>query len=179
MGGSQGAIRINEFILMVAPEILKKYQLLHQVGVKNFSEIEKEIKILMPRAGAGENKYKIVPYFENDIKEALIAADLVICRPGSNIFELAALGKPAILIPIPEKVVGPHQVANAYEYAQAGAAVVIEEENLKPNIFMIQLDKIFSEPGKLQIMSENAKKFAKPDAARLVAEEIIKLGGKN
>ena len=101
---------------------------------------------------------------------------MVISRAsGGSIFEIAAFGKPAILIPLPSDVVGAHQIKNAYEYAKNGAAIIIEQENLKPDIFLFQLKKLFSEPGKLNLMSQAAKSFSKPEAARIIAEEIIKL----
>ena len=82
----------------------------------------------------------------------------------------------SILIPLPQEVVGDHQTVNAYEYAKSGAAIIIEQANLEPNIFLNQLKKIFSEPGKLAQMSQAARNFAKPEAARVIAEEILKLG---
>ena len=84
-------------------------------------------------------------------------------------------------------MVGDHQTTNAYEYAKSGAAIVIEQANLEPNIFLSQLKKLFTEPSnstklsllgkpeKLNQMSQAAKNFAKPKAARVIAEEILKL----
>jgi len=101
---------------------------------------------------------------------------LVVSRAGSgSIFEIAAFGKPAILIPIPKEIVGEHQIKNAYEYAKSGAAVVIEEDNLKAGIFMVQLKKIFSDLNILNSMAQSAKNFSRSNAAKIIAEEIIKI----
>jgi len=187
IGGSQGAMKINNFMVEMADAFmgfisgaegpLPKWQILHQTGNKNFDGAKKTLDFILKNRAEGERSaYKLVPYFENDMKEAYLAADVVVSRSGSaSIFEIAAFGKPSILVPLPQEVVGEHQVKNAYEYARTGAAVVIEEPNLKQNLFMAQLEKLFSEPGKLEVMSQAAKQFAKPQAAQLIAEEIFKI----
>jgi len=177
IGGSQGSVRINDFMLEIVEELIKDFQVLHQTGVKNFENFKNELNLILRNYSEEEkNRYKVFPYFEKDLKDAYSAADLVVCRASSgSIFEAAAFGKPSILIPLPKSVVGEHQNFNAYEYAKTGAAIVIEQPNLKPNIFLNQLRKIFSEPEKLTQMSQAAKKFFKPEAAKILAEEILKL----
>jgi UDP-N-acetylglucosamine--N-acetylmuramyl-(pentapeptide) pyrophosphoryl-undecaprenol N-acetylglucosamine transferase len=177
IGGSQGAVKINDFILEIVEELIKEYQVLHQTGIKNFDEVKKELDLILRNHSEEEkSRYKIVAYFEKDLKDAYSAADVIVSRASSgSIFEIAAFGKPSILIPLPQEVVGDHQTTNAYEYAKSGAAIVIEQANLEPNIFLGQLKKIFSEPGKMAQMSQAAKNFSKPGAARTIAEEILKL----
>ena len=191
VAGSQGAVKINNFMLEIAEELIKDFsaqggpasgwQILHQTGVKNFNEVKNELDIIMKNHSEEEKKcYKIVPYFEKNLKDAYAAADLIVCRGSAgSIFEAAAFGKPAILVPLSSEVAGEHQIANAYEYAKTGAAIVIEEENLKPNLFMAQLKSLFSDSEKLNSMSEAAKNFAKPEAAKIIAEEILRLGAKS
>jgi len=180
IGGSQGAVKINDLMLEIVGEIIRDFQILHQTGIKNFEDFKKELDIILRNYPEEQrSRYKTVPYFEKDLKDAYTAADVVVSRASSgSIFEAAAFAKPSILIPLPEEVVGDHQTTNAYEYARTGAAVVIEQANLEPNIFLGQLKKIFSEPEKLNQMSQAAKNFAKPKAARVIAEEIIKLGSR-
>ena len=175
--GSQGAEKINDFMIETAGELIKDWQIIHQTGIKNFKNVKQELDSILKNYPAEEkSNYKIVPYFDKDLKDAYTAADLVISRAsGGSIFEIAAFGKPAILIPLLPDVVGAHQIKNAYEYAKNGAAVIIEQENLKPDIFLFQLKKLFSTPEKLNQMSQAAKSFSKPEAARIIAEEIIKL----
>jgi len=160
----------------IVGELLKDYQILHQTGKNNFDEFKKELEVVLKNFSAEEKaRYKIVPYFENDIKEAYAAADLIISRAGSgSIFEIAAMGKPSILIPLPEAA-NNHQVQNAYEYAGSGGAVVLEETNFKPHILLEQIKKILTDPQKIKSMSEAAKNFSKPEAAKRIAEEILNL----
>ncbi len=176
IGGSQGSIKINDFMLDIAGELIENFQILHQTGIKNFDEVKEQLNLVLKNYSQEEKShYKVVSYFDKDLKDAYSAADLVISRASSgSIFETAAFGKPAILVPLPSEVVGDHQTKNAYEYAKNGAAIVIEESNLKPNIFITQLKNLFSNPERLKAMSEAAKKFAKPEAARIIAEEILK-----
>lgn len=179
IGGSQGSVKINDFFTQIATELIKDFQILHQTGVKNFNDVKKEFDIIMKNWSDDEKRrYKIIPYFEKDLKDAYAAADLIVSRAGSlTIFEAAAFGKPVILIPLPAEVVGDHQVNNAYEYAKTGAAIVMEENNLTPNLFVSQIKNLFSQPEKLSQMSEAARKFSKPEAGKMIAEEILELGG--
>jgi UDP-N-acetylglucosamine--N-acetylmuramyl-(pentapeptide) pyrophosphoryl-undecaprenol N-acetylglucosamine transferase len=105
---------------------------------------------------------------------ALSAADLVVGRAGSSIFELAAFGKPAIVIPLPESAQD-HQRLNAFEFAKGGAAVIIEESNLLPSLFIKQLHDILANPETLSKMGKASSAFFKSNAARAIAEELIRL----
>jgi len=168
IGGSQGAHHINDFIVNNLRFITEKYQILHQTGIRHYSEVIERTKT----AGAA---YKAVPYID-DMAQAFSASDIVVSRAGAgSIFEIAAFGKPAILVPLPANVVGEHQIRNAYAFADTGAAIVVEEENLLNNIFLAEAAKIIGDPNKKKAMSEASKKFYKPNASRIIAEEILKL----
>ena len=123
-----------------------------------------------------QNRYRFKSYFSlEELKIAYNAADIVISRAGSGaIYEIAAFEKPAILIPL-ASAANDHQKINAYIYAKAGAAEVIEESNLKPNLLVVQIKEIIKNTEKKQSMSEAAKNFAKPEAAKMIGEEILKL----
>ena len=178
IGGSQGSAKINDFMLNASLELMEAdIQVLHQTGVNNFDDAKKELKFILENYTEKEMaRYKIVPYFEKDLQDAYAAADIIISRAGSgSIFEIAAFGKPSILIPL-QKSAQNHQIQNAYEYAGSGAAIVVEEANLMPNIIISQIKKIVSDPEKFKKMSEAAKNFSKPEAAKIISEEIIKLG---
>jgi UDP-N-acetylglucosamine--N-acetylmuramyl-(pentapeptide) pyrophosphoryl-undecaprenol N-acetylglucosamine transferase len=179
LGGSQGAERINDFFLEISINLIKDYYVLHQVGNSHFANCQIELKALGRKNLIIEidKFYKIVSFLDQkNLKNAYAAADLVISRAGSaTIFEIAAFGKPSILVPLPEAA-GNHQVKNAYAYAKTGAALVIEHDNLRPNIFLNELKKIFSQAGLLQLMSEAAKSFAKPNASQELAQLIVHLG---
>jgi UDP-N-acetylglucosamine--N-acetylmuramyl-(pentapeptide) pyrophosphoryl-undecaprenol N-acetylglucosamine transferase len=172
MGGSQGAQRINDLILNILPEMLKEFEVIHQVGIKNFDQIRSEADVMI---GKGSKElYHPVPFLkEIELKNAYKACDFVVSRAGSgSIFEIAAVGKPSILIPLPESAQN-HQVKNAYAYAEKGAAIVIEESNLTPHFFLSRLKYIFSKPNELDIMKRHARLFAKPKAGRVIAGYIV------
>ena len=177
LGGSQGSTSLNDFMLTISGELVKDIQVFHQTGIENFQEIKNELNNILKKYGEEERgRYKLIPYFENNIKDAYSAADIVISRAGcGSIFEIAAFGKPSILIPLSEKIVGLHQIKNAYEYSKNGATIVIEQNNLKPDIFISQLMKIIKNQEILKTMSEAAKNFSKPEASKIIADEILRL----
>ena len=176
LGGSQGAVRINDFMLDNAKEFVSRYQVLHQTGTANFDAFKTELAVATKNFIAEErNRYKIIDFFRGDLKETLIASNLIISRAGSNsIFEIAYFKKPSILIPLKEAARN-HQYYHAYEYAKRGGCLVIEEDNLKPSIFFSQLNTILSDKNKYQSMIEKIGDFAKPQAAAIIAKEIARM----
>lgn len=172
LGGSQGSQRINDKVLTVLPELLENFEVIHQTGSKNFKQIQNEAKITVSPNFL--KYYHISPFLsEEELKHAFAVTDLVCSRAGAgSIFEISAVGKPSILIPLPESAQN-HQVRNAYAYAKSGACLVIEETNLTPNFFIERIKYLFSQPEKLEKMSECAKAFSKPNAAEIIAKYII------
>ena len=172
IGGSQGSQRINDVISFILPDLLKEFEVIHQTGIKNFREIEIESTTFIEKSLL--RYYHIFPFLnEEQLKNAFAAADLIISRAGSGaIFEIAAVGKPSILIPLPESAQN-HQVRNAYAYAEKGATLVIEEENFTPSFFLERIRYIFSQPEKLKTMAEAAKLFSKPLAAKIIAQYLV------
>lgn len=173
LGGSQGAMRINEFVVGNLDQFLSEVQVLHQTGLSNFSDVQKLSQASLANA---PTKYRYVPigYLDKDLPIALTAADLVVARSGSSVFELAVFGLPAILIPLAESA-NDHQRADAYEFAKAGAAIVIEEANLLPGIFFAQLKTILSNVELRTKMSSASTAFFIPGAAEKIAEGLIAL----
>ena len=176
MGGSQGAININDFILDNLPAILQVTQVLHQTGPKNYEQILKEVSFIaekMPEEVA--RRYKAVDYFGDEIKVAYIAADLVVSRSSAGaIFEIAAFGKPSILIPLPPNIAAnDHQTKNAYDYTATGAGEVVEQTNLLPNLFINHVKRIVEDRALSTRMSEAALVFAKPEAASKIAQILL------
>ncbi|MDO8557289.1 MAG: undecaprenyldiphospho-muramoylpentapeptide beta-N-acetylglucosaminyltransferase [Candidatus Jorgensenbacteria bacterium] len=173
LGGSQGAKRINTFVFDNLEAFTEKYQVFHQVGERNIDEAESVMETVKARA-----KYRIAGTLSTtELKDAMAAADVIISRAGSGaIYEIAAFGKPSILIPILESA-NNHQQLNAFEYEKNGAAVVVEENNLAPNIFFRELDGILSDSAKMQIMGNQARVFSKPDAGSVLAGELLRLAG--
>lgn len=177
LGSSQGARALNDFIFGVVTLLTHDNQLLHQVGIKNMGEADAEAsKIIDLLPSEEKERYKIVPFLDEDYVNAMQAADVIVSRASSgSIFEIAASHKPSILIPLPESA-RDHQRENAYAYASTGAATIVEQENLLPSIFLGQLQKILKNEAVTKSMSLATRGFARPNAAKLIAEEIIKLG---
>jgi len=172
VGGSQGAKKLNDFILQILPQLLEKYQIIHQCGPKNYQKIEQKIG-----SGAPANDYHLFPFLdERQMGGAYLLADLVISRAGANsIFELAACAKPSILIPIPQAA-SDHQRKNAFAYAQAGATIVLEQANLTPHLFLSKISQILDNQELVKKMSQSAQGFYSPEAAQKIAEELIEMG---
>jgi len=171
IGGSQGARKLNEFILQILPQLLEKYEIIHQCGPKNYQQIEETIKQSLP------SDYHFFPFLdESQMGAAYLLADLVISRAGAgSIFEIAACAKPSILIPLPQAA-GDHQRKNAFAYAQAGATVVLGEVNLTPNLFLSKISQILDNPELAQKMSQSAQGFCQPEAAQKIAEALTEMG---
>lgn len=172
MGGSQGAQIINNVLIDTLPELIENYQVIHQTGKNNYKEI-KETTDLLLKTHVNAERYACFPYLNDTaMKMSAGAADVIVSRAGSTIFEIASWHKPSILIPISETN-NDHQRKNAYHYARSGACVVIEENNLTSEIFISEINRLLTNPTLLAEMSAGAKEFAKPEAGRLIAKQII------
>jgi len=174
LGGSQGAVGLNDFFLDNLDDFLPVTQIFHQTGKKHYNQVFKEFSVLsreLPKALS--SRYKAIGYFEKDIRIALTAADIVVSRAGaSGIFEIAAFRKPSILVPLP-KSANNHQLNNALEYEKTGAAIVFEQDNLLPQLFLARIEKLFSDPQELVKMSRAAEVFYMPGAALNLANIIL------
>lgn len=172
LGGSQGARHINTVIMDCLPDLVKKYQVIHQTGKKNI-EIMKETAAVVLGNNPNKDRYKAFDYLNVlHLRGAYGIADIIISRAGSTIFEIACAGKPSIIIPIPEPT-SHDQRKNAYAYARSGAAEVIEEKNLAPGVLVSEINRILENKETQKKMSEAALAFARKDSARLIAQEIL------
>lgn len=168
LGGSQGSERINDVILAVLPDLLSEFEIIHQTGTKNFAQVAAEVKIVVPEHL--KQYYHIFPFLkERELKQAYETSKLIVTRAGSGtIFEIAALGKPSILIPLPEAAQN-HQLENAYAFAENGACHVLEETNLTSRFFLERIKYLLSSPDKLAKMSGASLSFAKPSSAKIIS----------
>ena len=108
---------------------------------------------------------------------AFFARRLILCRSGaSTVAEIAAAGKPAVFVPFP-RAADDHQRMNAQALERAGAAVVVEETKLERVWLAETIAALLGDPGRLQRMSQAAKKLAHPHAARDIAEMAGRLAG--
>lgn len=174
LGGSQGSQRINEAILDALPELVKKYQIIHQTGLKNFAEVKRTADVVLEKS-EHKDRYKPFDYLNNlAMRMSAGAASIIISRAGSTIFEIANWKLPSIIIPIPESI-SHDQLTNAFSYARSGAATVVEENNLTTEIILTEVEKILENPALREKMSKAAGNFSKPDAAKKIAEEIVNI----
>ncbi len=176
-GASQGAKPINDVLLLSIVELAKKFQIIHQSGSPNYDDVSKQVLTIIKEGEALygkdiQNNYRLYPVFDlAQMVLAYAAADVIISRAGSQIFEIAAIGKPSIVVPLKGSASN-HQVENAREFSKFGATI-IEEDNLTPHIFINEIEKAYEKRAEL---SEKIKKFAKPDAAMTIAEYLLNLG---
>ncbi len=167
-GGSLGAERINNAVVGILERFSgTNIKILFGTGERNYEDVLKRCS----NVGQG---ITITPYI-NNMAEVLSASDLVVSRSGAiTVSELACLNKPAILIPSPN-VVRNHQQQNAKEFEDAGAAVMLCEDDLSSDSLYSALISLINDAGKLECMSENMKKYARSDALLKFEELIIEM----
>ena len=175
IGGSSGAQNINQTLLDILPDLLNRAQVIHQVGPNLIKENDEQVSVILNKH-AYKDRYKSIAFMTPlMVKMAAGAATLMISRAGSQIFEIAGWGIPSIIIPIPETI-SRDQKHNAFNYARTGACDVIEEANLTPSILKAAITRLLDNPEHMKVMSENALKFAQPEAADTIAKEIVRIG---
>lgn len=174
LGGSQGSQNINDVVLQALPELLNKYQIIHQTGKANLKEINSTTSITLKDH---PYKYRYHPFDYLDelaLRMSTGSANVIVSRAGSTIFEIAAWGVPSIIIPLPNSI-SHDQTANAFAYASTGAAAVIEENNLTPHILVEEINRIINSPAISKTMSEHAKAFSRLDSASIIAQTILNI----
>jgi len=167
-GGSQGAVAVNQVIAELLPELLPQYQVIHQVGPANEAfgkELEEKY---------GQRGYRARGFFTDDLADVYALADVVVSRASGQTHELAALGKPAIMLPLPGSA-SDHQTRNAEAFAKQHAAIVLEAANLTPQLLLQELLKLRHDDGARRKLGEAIKRFDQPLAAAKLAYWIVRL----
>jgi UDP-N-acetylglucosamine--N-acetylmuramyl-(pentapeptide) pyrophosphoryl-undecaprenol N-acetylglucosamine transferase len=157
-GGSLGARSIN--FAAVEAFAGAALRVLHAAGTRDFESLS-----------APGPHYDLRPYID-DFGAALLAADLVVARSGGSVFEIAAHGRPAILIPYPAAAAD-HQTANARWMQRGGAALVIPDAELTAARLAHEVGELLHDRTRLAAMAHASAALARPDAAREVAAELI------
>ncbi|HEX6481371.1 MAG TPA: undecaprenyldiphospho-muramoylpentapeptide beta-N-acetylglucosaminyltransferase [Ktedonobacteraceae bacterium] len=176
-GGSQGARHLNQVVCQALPELLPYCQVLQISGKELYNETrELSESMLANQDEATRKRYQLVAYLDAEMPMALQAADLVLCRSGATTLnELAALGKPGILVPLPPAIGSSPQEANAAMFGRKGAAEVIKDSDLKPEILVERIKYTISSDTLIESMKNAAHSFAKLQATQEIAAEIVKL----
>lgn len=173
MGGSQGAVKINEAVAGSLPGLLDKYQVIHLCGDKNYEDLKNETSKI-----AGEMEgYKLYPSLYGDqLADVLACADLIISRAGLNtLFEIALLGKPSIIIPYPYAA-GNHQEKNAKYFEKEGAIALIGEDDLNSELLARKINELFESPDKLKGLGGNNLKIGRrlnENASQKILKELL------
>ena len=171
-GGSLGEQRINDTVVSIIPKLKENggIKLLFGTGERNYENVK---NAAYANGLTDEDKdIEIIPYIDN-MAEVMAAADIVIARSGAiTVSELAAMGKPSILIPSPN-VVRNHQEQNAREFEKAGAAAVITEDELTSERLYNEIIRMLGDDNCLKNMSNNLKAIAKTDALEKIYELMI------
>jgi len=166
-GGSQGARVLNNTMPKIAAGLLAAVPdltILHQAGARHADTTRAAYQASV----APPERWQVEPFLD-DMPRHFEAADLVLSRSGaSTVAELCAAGKPAVLIPFPQAA-DDHQRRNAEVLAQAGAARLLIEAGLTPEVLHTTLVDLLAQPAQLTAMSEKARFLAHPDAAEQIA----------
>ena len=166
-GGSQGARTINfAAVEAFAEREGRDFHVIHIGGRRDSAELGQRLA-----AAPHRDRYTLLEY-EPNLGDALAATDLVLARSGGSIFEVVAAGRPAILVPFPFATAD-HQTANAEWMRAGGAATVIPDAKLTAERLGAEVKAVLDDEVRLGEMAGAARKLAKPDAARRIADEVF------
>jgi UDP-N-acetylglucosamine--N-acetylmuramyl-(pentapeptide) pyrophosphoryl-undecaprenol N-acetylglucosamine transferase len=166
-GGSLGARTLNRAALGAFASAT--FHVLHVCGRRDYPELSGQP---LP-AGYDLREYLDIDEFT----AALAASDLVVARAGGSLFEIAAHGLPAILVPYPHASAD-HQSANARWMSEAGAAIVVSDAELSPSRLAREVAQLLANPARLSAMASASRRLARPDAARDIAAELLEAAGR-
>jgi UDP-N-acetylglucosamine--N-acetylmuramyl-(pentapeptide) pyrophosphoryl-undecaprenol N-acetylglucosamine transferase len=170
MGGSQGARSINLTAIEAFAESDagrdREFHVIHLAGRRDYEELKRRLA-----AAPHRERYKLLAY-EPNLGDVLSASDLVLARSGGSIFEVTAMGLPAILVPYPHATAD-HQSANAKWMEEAGAAETIDDAALGADLLSQRVVVLFADRSRLEAMATASAALARPDAARRIADEVL------
>jgi UDP-N-acetylglucosamine--N-acetylmuramyl-(pentapeptide) pyrophosphoryl-undecaprenol N-acetylglucosamine transferase len=161
-GGSLGARSINHAAIQAFGGAA--FRVLHAAGERDLPDLQ-----------APDERYDLRGYIDH-FGEALLACDIVVARAGGSIFEIAAAGRPAVLIPYPYATAD-HQTSNARFMERAGAAVVIPDSELTPARLAQEVGGLLADRGRLRSMARASAGLARPEAAHDIAREVLAAAG--
>ena len=172
VGGSQGARAINDLVSGMSPLLMERGVLpsiVHQSGQTDYDRIKRRYDVL--RVG---DRVNLLPYIE-DMHEALSHAALVVSRAGAlTLAELAIVGCPAILIPLPTAS-DDHQTSNARAFERVGAAVVLNQRDTTSDDLADLIGDLMADAPRRAKMSTAMRELGRPSAAREIVDDLIDL----
>lgn len=177
-GGARGASAINERVEALLPDLLHEAQVVHQAGPAVANDDAARLARKRETWPAElQARYVVREFIGPEIADLYAVADLVIGRAGAGtVAELAFLGKPAILIPLPGTW-GDEQRKNAAVLVKHDAAIVLEQAETDAAALGQAIRSLLADPMRRQRMGANASSVARPDAAARLVDEILMLAG--
>jgi UDP-N-acetylglucosamine--N-acetylmuramyl-(pentapeptide) pyrophosphoryl-undecaprenol N-acetylglucosamine transferase len=160
-GGSQGARTLNETAVDAWGE--SGPAVLHLSGERDYDKLRERVR---------RDDYRLLPFID-DFGSALAAADIAVSRAGGSVWEVAAAGLPAILVPYPHATSN-HQLKNAEYFDRAGGARIVQDDQAHESVPPLVME-LLAHPDVLERMSEAMRAAAKPDAADKIADELVAL----
>lgn len=169
VGGSRGAVAINQLIPQVLARLNNQVEVWHQTGANNVEETQ---ALYQSASVSGR-----VEPFIHDMAEAYEWADVVLCRSGAlTVAELAVAGRPAILVPYPHAV-DDHQTVNGRYLVDQGAAEMIQQKELDAESLTTLIKQLADDPSRLQKMAEAARSVGLSQATDTVAKHCLEVSG--
>lgn len=171
LGGSQGAKSLNEAVPRALAHLASNVRVVHQCGAAH----EADARRLYQGLGLTE-RAQVVPFIA-DMPRALADADLVIARSGASaVSEICAIGRPSLLVPYPFAS-GDHQRVNAESLVRAGAALCLSSTEASADRICREITALFDHSQRLFTMAERATALGRPEAAQVIAEDLLGLAG--
>ena len=165
-GALAGARRLNDAAVAAYGDGLEDGIVVHVTGARDYDQVTAAVR-------APAERYRALASTDR-FWSVLAAADLAVSRSGGTVWELAAAGLPALLVPYPHAT-SDHQRANAEHFAAAGGAVIVDDAALDGDELRRRVAELRAEPGRLDAMREGMLSCARPDAAAAVARELLRL----
>ena len=176
-GGSQGARALNERMPQILVRLLNSVQgltILHQAGARNAEAVQSAYA----STGVSPDRWTVSAFLDG-MAMRFAEADLILARSGaSTVAELAAAGKPSLLVPFPFAA-DDHQTRNAEVLAAADAAIMLPESSMTEESLLNAMVTLLADPARLSAMGERARTLAHPDAVQRIAKMVVHLAGTN
>ena len=172
-GGSQGARHLNQVVVDALPELLMRCQVIHVSGNLTYRETSQAAAHQLAPLPALAARYKLYPYLNEEMPAALAASDVALCRSGaSTLTELAALGLPSVLVPLPPGFTGSPQAVNAEMFRKAGAAEMVLDRDLTPKTLGAALYPLLDNAARRTLMASAVRTLGHPAAAATLADLV-------
>lgn len=176
-GGSQGSRHLNQVVVGALSRLLPRCQILHISGEHNYEETRQLAEPQFAERPELRGRYVLRGYLSTRMAEALAASDALLCRSGAaTLAELAVMGRPSVLVPLPPGIGGSPQAINAAMFRQVGASEVILDRDLTADTLLAALVPVLESAPRRALMANAARTLAMPEATTTLASVVAELG---